>query len=161
MINDKHVNASLADELVATGMVSEGRREELAHYLACRERFLDYTGKKNQAKGPFVRYAHEVIRLGEKTEEACRMLRMRRKSLSERVLADLEVLLGRDAEALGRVEAALGELLELALPGEALAHEVQAMGRTLQCLDHISKLLRQAREGLVGKEAKLQTRRLQ
>jgi len=152
MNEDKHANTKLADELVATGMVPEERRDDLAHYLTCRERFLDYTGDKRRAKGPFVRYAHEVIQLREQTEEACRFLRRRRKFLSEQVLADLEVLLGRDANPLGRVEAALGELLDLALPGDALAQEVQTMERTLQGLDHISKLLRQVRERLVGND---------
>lgn len=100
----------LADELVARGHVPADGRDELAAYLAARERYLGYFGHRSDVQQSLDRLRRSARELGKAAEEARHEAARFREGLKERVLEDLRVILGEDRPDLAEIERAAERL---------------------------------------------------
>ena len=139
---------NLADELVAAGMVDEARRNELAEYLACRERFLGRFGDRNRVLQAVKKHRRAVTDLEETLKRTERSLAEYQAFLQELVSGDLRVLLKSDSSTLDRINLAILSLRDLPPLGPGLKQEADAAACFLEAHERINHLLAAVREKL-------------
>ena len=139
---------NLADELVAAGMVDEARRNELAEYLACRERFLGRFGDRNPALTTVEKHRRGVADLEETLKRTERSLAEYQDFLQELTSGDLRVLLKSDSSTLDRINLAVRSLRDLPPLGPGLKQEAYAAACFLEAHERINHLLAAVREKL-------------
>ncbi len=149
---------ALADELVARGHVPADGRDDLAQYLAARERYLGYFGDRPALRRGLDRLRKSARDLGRAAEEARHEAVQFREGVQQCVLEDLRVILGKDSPDLAEIEAA-AERLWLVPEAPCDPWPVMEMvERQAEAHDRLQGLLSEVRERLAA--AGLSTRQM-
>ena len=105
-----HPAPPLADELVASGFVPEDRREELAAYLAARQRFMMSFGQRSDVGEALDALRRTASSFSERAGHCQHEIDTFVERLRTVVLPDLEVLLKGESDRLKKIVDAVGRL---------------------------------------------------
>lgn len=138
----------LAADLVARGLVADGRQGDLTEFLLARDRFLGFFTKHSDLPQKLAEFQHGTKGLVEHARQVQWSIQQHLEFLACEVQSTLDVILAQHPEMLQRFQGRQAQLAQAAEFGQAFADCADRAEHAARAYDDVQELLQQVREGL-------------